>query len=154
MKLIKQVGSGNKIPADAQVTVIYTGYFEDQDEPFDTTYYHKSKQATLRLGKGQMIPGLEIAISSMKKFEKALFLIKPELAYGKMGCEPRIPKDAEVLFSIELVNFVDDGAADMYEELNFEDKKKFSKIEKIVSNLLNCAMENFKLQKYKQAIRE
>lgn len=134
--------------------MIYAGYFELQDEPFDTTYYHKSKQITLRLGKGEMIPGLQIAISSMKKFEKALFIIQPELAFGKFGCPPRIPANAEVLFSVELVNFVDDGAADTYDELSNEDKKKFSKVEKIVKNLLNSAKENFKMQKIKQAIRE
>lgn len=100
-----------------------------------------------------MIPGLEIAISSMKKFEKALFIIQPDLAYGELGCEPRIPPNAEVLFSVELVNYVDDGSADMLDELNNEDKKRLPAIEKTVLNLVNSANENFKMQKYKQAIR-
>ena len=43
---------------------------------------------------GEQILGWEIAIPTMKKGEKSRFLIKPEYAYGKMGCPPRIPAQA------------------------------------------------------------
>lgn len=154
MKLIKKEGVGEVVPKDAQVTVEYVGYFEHQDEPFDSTLFHREKNIVLRLGKQQIIQGLEIAIGTMKKHEKALFLIQPSLAYGKLGCLPRIPPDSEVLFKVELVNFLDNGSADLYEELSNEEKKKFSVIEKIASDLMNTAADNFKRQKVKQAIRE
>jgi hypothetical protein len=37
-----------------------------------------------------VIPGLEVAIKSMKKKEKSDYLFGPEYAYGAMGCPPRL----------------------------------------------------------------
>ena len=37
---------------------------------------------------------LELGIITMRKTEIARFLVKPEYAFGKMGCPPRIPPDA------------------------------------------------------------
>lgn len=152
--MIKKEGAGNVVPQEAQVTVKYVGYFEAQDEPFDSTYLHQDKQAVFRLGKGEMIPGLEIAISTMKKFEKAVFLIQPSMAYGELGCPPRIPPNAEVLFKVELISYLDKEDADDYEEFSNEEKKKFSVAEKLAKKFLSIGMTNFKKHKFKQAIRE
>ncbi|XP_014204130.1 inactive peptidyl-prolyl cis-trans isomerase FKBP6 [Copidosoma floridanum] len=154
LKLIKTEGHGETIPKDAQVTVEYVGYFEHQDEPFDSTFYMRDKKAILRLGRGQVLQGLEIAICSMKKFEKALFIIQPSLAYGELGCLPRVPPNAEVLFKIDLIDFLDNGQADMYDELSNEEKKRFPVVEKIIRDLMTTAADTFKRQKTKQAIRE
>ncbi|XP_058801279.1 inactive peptidyl-prolyl cis-trans isomerase FKBP6 isoform X2 [Phymastichus coffea] len=154
LKLIKKEGTGEVIPHDAQVTVEYVGYFEYQDEPFDSTLFQREKRATLRLGKGEMIKGLEIAIASMKKFEKSVFIIQPNLAYGALGCPPRIPADSEVLFKVELIDFLDNGSADKYEELTNEEKRMFPRIEKIVRDLLNTARDSYGREKIKQAVRE
>lgn len=35
-----------------------------------------------------------MGVASMRKSELARLLIKPEYAFGKMGCPPRIPPDA------------------------------------------------------------
>ena len=145
---------GEVVPKDAQVTVEYVGYFEYQDEPFDSTLFHRDKQLVMRLGKGQVIRGLEIAIGTMRKYEKSLFLIKPSMAYGTLGCLPRIPADSEVLFKVELKNFLDNGYADIYDELTNEEKRKFPVVEKVVRDLMNTAMDSFKRQKIKQAARE
>ena len=40
---------------------------------------------------------------SMKRGEKADLLIKSEYAYGKMGSPPKIPGDATLLFTVELL---------------------------------------------------
>ncbi|XP_014234164.1 inactive peptidyl-prolyl cis-trans isomerase FKBP6 [Trichogramma pretiosum] len=154
LKIIKRDGVGDVVPPDAQVTVEYVGYFEYSDQPFDSTLFHPSKRMVIRLGKGAVIPGLEIGISSMKKFEKSLFIIQSELAYGELGCMPRIPPNAEVLFKVELVDFIDNGAADTYDELTNEERKKFASIEKIVKDLLTTANDNVKRNKTTQAVRE
>ena len=41
-----------------------------------------------------MIPGWDVGIGTMRKTELARFIVKPEYAFGKMGCPPRIPPDA------------------------------------------------------------
>ena len=43
---------------------------------------------------GEVLPGYEIAIRSMRKGEVSRFLIKPEYMFGKMGCPPRVPGNA------------------------------------------------------------
>ena len=154
MKWMKREGCGEIVPSDAQVTVEYVGYFEHQDEPFDSTLFHREKKSVLRLGRGAIIPGLDIAISSMKKYEISLFIIHPDLAYGKLGCPQRILENSEVLFKVELKDFLDNGEAEKYDELTNEEKKSFPAIERIVRDLIATANANSKLKKHKQARRE
>jgi FK506-binding protein 6 len=108
----------------------------------------------VRLGKGKIIEGLEVGISTMKKNETSLFLIQPHLAYGKLGCLPRIPPNSEVLFKVKIVDFLDNGYYDTYEDLNTEEKKKFVFIEKIVKDLIQTANYNVSRKKITQGIRE
>ncbi|KAJ8668969.1 hypothetical protein QAD02_000228 [Eretmocerus hayati] len=152
LKLMQKEGAGEIVPGDAQVTVDYTAYFEYADQPFDSFLYRKEKYPTYRLGRGQMLPGLEIGIQSMKKGEKSLFLVKPELAYGKLGCPPRILPNAEVLFMVELRGFLDNGQADAYEKLDEENKKKFSSVKKIVEHMRVTAHDRFNKSKVKEAV--
>ncbi|KAJ8668966.1 hypothetical protein QAD02_000225 [Eretmocerus hayati] len=74
--------------------------------------------------------------------------------YGKLGCPPRIPENAEILFKIELTNFIDNGQADAYDDLDQNERKKFSSIQKIVKDILITAKEHVDRQKTRQAIRE
>ena len=43
---------------------------------------------------GELFVGLDIAVATMKTGEVAKFLIKPEYAFGALGCPPRIPAAA------------------------------------------------------------
>ena len=36
----------------------------------------------------------DVGVATMRKAELARFLIKPDWAYGRLGCPPRIPPDA------------------------------------------------------------
>lgn len=82
-------GTGPVVSQQSRVTVDYSFYKEHDEESFDSTYL-RGKPDKLRLGLGEMIPGLEVAIRSMKKNESSRFLIKWEVAFGKQGCPPRI----------------------------------------------------------------
>ena len=37
------------------------------------------------------VPGMHVAVSTMKKGEKSRFIFRPEYYYGELGCAPRIP---------------------------------------------------------------
>ncbi|XP_053979048.1 inactive peptidyl-prolyl cis-trans isomerase FKBP6 isoform X1 [Hylaeus volcanicus] len=153
MKLVKQKGVGPIVPSDAQVTIKYVGHFEYTDEPFDSSFA-RGRADTYRLNQGMLIPGLEMAISSMQKHEIAVFIVHPDLAYGKFGCAPRIPPNVEILFIVHLVDYLDNGCADTMKTMSMEDRKVFANVVKQVKAKFNTAKNNFKMSKVKQAIRE
>ncbi|KAJ8547056.1 hypothetical protein K7X08_010642 [Anisodus acutangulus] len=59
-----------------------------------------------KLGQGQVIKGWDEGIKTMKKEEKALFTIPPEMAYGESGSPPTIPPNATLQFEVELLSLV------------------------------------------------
>ena len=59
--------------------------------PFDIIAPPYKRTKSVVVGKECIIPGLEIALKSMKKGERAMFLIHPYLAY-RNGILDRIPK--------------------------------------------------------------
>ncbi|XP_033358600.1 inactive peptidyl-prolyl cis-trans isomerase FKBP6 isoform X1 [Bombus vosnesenskii] len=153
MKLIKQEGVGTVIPCDAQVSIKYIAHFEFSDEPFDSSFAHGDTE-TLHLGEDSLLPGLEIGITSMKKHEIAMFLIHPDLAYGKYGCAPRIPPNEEVLFIVHLTDYVDNGSAKKFQSLSLEERRQFATAVKGVQGKFNTAKDYFSKKKIKQATKE
>ncbi|KDR15352.1 inactive peptidyl-prolyl cis-trans isomerase FKBP6 isoform X2 [Zootermopsis nevadensis] len=85
-----QPGSGCIVPERALVTVHYNAYVEYGDEPYDSTWLRGYPKMG-HLGQSFII-GLDIGIASMKKGETSRFLLHPDVAYGKLGCPPRIPQ--------------------------------------------------------------
>jgi len=73
---------------------------------------------------GVLLPGIEIAILSMKKCEKSEYIIQPQLAYGPLGCPPRIPQNAALLVKIELMDFAEEGEAEAMLAVAPEDRGK------------------------------
>ncbi|XP_076239073.1 inactive peptidyl-prolyl cis-trans isomerase shutdown [Calliopsis andreniformis] len=153
MKVVKQEGVGQVIPNDAQVTVRYMGHIQDHDEPFDSSFTRGGTD-TLRLAQSAILPGLEIAIASMRKHEISIFIVHPDLAYGKHGCPPRIPPNQEILFIVHLIDYVDNGSVRIFEHLTIEEKRHFCNVVKGVQAKFNTAKDYFQKKKIKQAIRE
>jgi len=60
------------------------------DEPFDSTYL-RNKSFEFKLGNGEVVIGLDVAVATMKKKEKSQFIFNPEYYCGKHGCPPRVP---------------------------------------------------------------
>eukprot|EP00058_Branchiostoma_floridae_P009368 XP_002594856.1 hypothetical protein BRAFLDRAFT_86023 [Branchiostoma floridae] len=114
-KVVKQ-GVGDVVPAGAYVRVHYNGYLEYSDEPFDSSRL-RNEELRFRLATGSVVPGMEIAISSMRKGERSRFLVQPNYGYGKFGCPPRIPGNATILYEIEMLNFVDRSTAEEFNSL-------------------------------------
>ncbi|KAL5016791.1 hypothetical protein ScPMuIL_006380 [Solemya velum] len=160
LKKILQPGSGRIVPEDALVRTHFNGFLEFADEPYDSSRLRRDVQK-FRLGQGEVIPGWDIGVATMKQGELARFLIKPEYAYGEMGCPPRIPGSASILFEIELLSFVDKAGADDYSYMTAEEKKNigFEQLKKVFlsekeeGNQLFAAKQiRQALQKYKKAM--
>lgn len=103
-KKILREGTGAVISADALVRIHYAGFFEFNEVPFDSSYL-RGKSFEFILGHSGVVPGLDIAVSTMRSNEKSEFILHPSLAFGKLGCPPRIPPNAEVLFIVEVMRW-------------------------------------------------
>ncbi|MCD9640364.1 hypothetical protein HAX54_025640 [Datura stramonium] len=59
-----------------------------QDGNFFDSSYDRGKPFTFKLGQGEVIKGWDEGIATMKKSERAIFTIPPNLAYGEIGSPP------------------------------------------------------------------
>jgi len=116
-------GQGPIVPNGALVTVHYNAYLEHIDEPFDSTRL-RARPFKASIGEYTILGGLEIAIKSMKKNEISQFLVQPKYAYGTMGCPPRIPENAVILYEVELLDVLDYAAATIYNKLSDEERQE------------------------------
>ncbi|XP_038899656.1 peptidyl-prolyl cis-trans isomerase FKBP62-like [Benincasa hispida] len=102
-KLLKE-GEGWEFPDNGdEVEVHYTGTLLDGTQ-FDSSR-DRGTPFKFTLGQGQVIKGWDLGIKTMKKNEKALFTIPPDLAYGESGSPPTIPPSATLQFDVELLSW-------------------------------------------------
>ncbi|CAF0907657.1 unnamed protein product [Brachionus calyciflorus] len=155
MKRMLIPGSGLPIPLGSRVRVHYNAYFEMNDEPFDSTHL-RNKSFEFKLGAGNVVAGLDVAVASMKKHEKSQFIFEPDYYCGKFGCEPRVPKNTPVLFEIEVISFVEANAYDQYETASDEQREKVNleQMLKICNCLRELGNDNYKRMNYKEAAKK
>jgi peptidylprolyl isomerase len=95
-------GNGESPSDGLEVQVYYTGKLEENGKVFDST--NSGNPFRFILGEGQVIKGWDIGVKSMRKGEKAEFILAPNYAYGEKGISD-IPPNATLNFEIELVEF-------------------------------------------------
>jgi FKBP-type peptidyl-prolyl cis-trans isomerase len=59
----------------------------------------------IRVGRGLLIPGWDEALQKMHRGEKWLLIVPSEMGYGVLGKPPAIPRNATLVFEIELLDF-------------------------------------------------
>lgn len=95
-------GAGDAPTKGQTVTVHYTGKLLN-GKKFDSSV-DRGQPIDFPVGRGQVIKGWDEALLSMKKGEKRVLIIPPDLGYGPSGRGP-IPPNAFMIFDVELVNF-------------------------------------------------
>ncbi|QQO09752.1 peptidylprolyl isomerase [Breznakiella homolactica] len=99
---ILKEGSGPKAEPGNTVALAYKGMFISGDV-FDGSDFH-GQLLEFPLGSGRVIPGFDEAAREMRRGEKRLAVIPPELAYGERGAgNGAIPPNAFLVFELELV---------------------------------------------------
>ncbi|XP_065852020.1 70 kDa peptidyl-prolyl isomerase-like isoform X2 [Euphorbia lathyris] len=90
-------------PGD-QVQVDFSGKIEG-GECFDSSI-DKGSPFSFKLGQGEVIKGLDDGVATMKKGERAIFIVPPNLAYGEAGSPPLIPPNATLVFDVEMKSWI------------------------------------------------
>jgi len=101
-KLIEREGIGKKPAAGTKVNVHYIGTMID-GTPFDSSR-DRNEAMEFIVGVGQFIPGWDASIMDMKKGERSIIIIPPEMGYGSRGIGP-IPPHSWLVFDVELLDF-------------------------------------------------
>ena len=96
-----EVGEGNLAVKNKEITVHYTGWLTDGTQ-FDSSIDRK-QPLSIVLGVGQVIKGWDQGIEGMKIGGKRKLTIPPELAYGNRAVGGVIPKNATLVFEVELL---------------------------------------------------
>ena len=86
----------------SKVSVIYKGMLLD-GTVFDQSALSGSP-FVFTIGQEEVIDGWDLVISTMRKGEKRMIIIPPELAYGAQSIGDVIPPNSFLVFEIELVS--------------------------------------------------
>jgi FKBP-type peptidyl-prolyl cis-trans isomerase len=104
--IVMRPGEGDSPKPGDKVNVLYVGRLLDGkmfDEATDP-----QKPFTFRVRRDMVIEGWDQVLQLMKKGEKRLVIIPPELAYGTRGQPPKIGRGQTLVFEIELLSFSKD----------------------------------------------
>ena len=94
--IIQKEGTGDEPNPGDTVNVLDGTLFDQATD--------KTHAFSFRLGRQQVIAGWDQTVRQMKVGEKILVIIPPELAYGSRGQTPKIPRNASLVFTIELIS--------------------------------------------------
>ncbi len=103
MHVVLVEGAGDKTPQRGTiVNVHYSGRLLS-GKKFDSSL-DRGKPLQFPVGVGRVIKGWDEAFLSMKKGEKRILIIPPQLGYGEMRLGP-IPPNSTLVFEAELLDF-------------------------------------------------
>ncbi|WP_243517080.1 MULTISPECIES: FKBP-type peptidyl-prolyl cis-trans isomerase [unclassified Candidatus Cardinium] len=133
--IIDQPSDGTPVVKNKTVKVHYTGRLLD-GSIFDTSLEEVAKAnnrynpqrsyspLAFPVGVGLVIPGWDEGLLLLKKGEKARFFIPSALAYGERGAPPLIPKNAILLFEVEVLDVCEATASQPNDSQSSKSKSK------------------------------
>ena len=99
--IVMHEGQGDTIKAGDKVDVLYVGRLLN-GKIFDKAQ-EREKPFSFRVHRNEVIEGWDQVLQTMKKGEKRLVIIPPELAYGTRGQPPVIGRNATLVFEMEVI---------------------------------------------------
>ncbi len=96
------VGTGAAPTAGKPVKVHYTGWLEN-GKKFDSSV-DRGEPFVFTIGAGQVIPGWDEGVMTMKVGGKRKLIIPANLGYGAAGAGGVIPPNATLIFEVELLD--------------------------------------------------
>ena len=98
-------GTGATPHRGQTITVNYTGKLTNGktfDSNVDPSFHHTEPFKTA-IGVGQVIPGWDEGMLTMKVGGKRRLIVPPGLGYGAQGMPPTIPGNSTLIFDVELL---------------------------------------------------
>jgi peptidylprolyl isomerase len=95
-------GTGAAPTSGKNVTVHYTGWLENGTK-FDSSV-DRGQPFVFRIGAGEVIPGWDEGVMSMRVGGKRKLIIPSQLGYGPSGAGGVIPPNATLIFEVELLD--------------------------------------------------
>jgi FKBP-type peptidyl-prolyl cis-trans isomerase len=97
-------GSGATLKKGDTVSVSYVGKLYSNGKVFDSSWKDEpGKTFSLTVGVGSVIKGWDQGLIGMKVGGRRELIIPPSLGYGAAGSPPTIPKNATLVFVVDLV---------------------------------------------------
>jgi FKBP-type peptidyl-prolyl cis-trans isomerase len=104
LKVIElQEGEGGLPEKGDIVSIRYTGWYLDGGKEFDSTARLDGPMKA-RIGKGELLSGLDEGVATMRKGGKRILILPPSLAYGEEGRPGVVAPNAWIKFEVELVD--------------------------------------------------
>ncbi|HEY5550382.1 MAG TPA: FKBP-type peptidyl-prolyl cis-trans isomerase [Opitutaceae bacterium] len=100
--VVRTPGDGPMPVSGETVSVHYDGRLLSGG-PFDSTY-DRGTPMDLRVGTGEVLPGLDEALLTMRPGEKRTVIVPWWLGYGERGRPPLVPGRATLVYETELVS--------------------------------------------------
>lgn len=136
-------GTGLSPIVGNEAEVRYEGRLEN-GRPFDVT--PSDRTFVFRVGKQEVMKGLDEAVKSMRVGERSRFTMTPQYGYGEEGKQPLIPPNATLRFEIELVS----TTAPMKQKFQYNRDEKLIKAERFKEMGTKLYKEGF----YRRALVE
>jgi cyclophilin family peptidyl-prolyl cis-trans isomerase len=103
--VVTQAGEGATPERGQTIEAHYTGYLLD-GRKFDSSR-DRGQPFQTEIGVSRVIRGWDEAFLTMKRGEKRLLIIPPDLAYGARGAGSAIPPNATLIFDVELLDILE-----------------------------------------------
>ncbi len=119
--VITEPGTGETAASGDLVSVLYKGSLINGtvfNEVLD-----KASPFTFRLGRGNVIDGWDQGLRFMREGSKMTLIVPFELGYGTRGNPPAVPRQATLIFEIEMLK-IEKAAPSTAPEPAPKDKKK------------------------------
>lgn len=158
-KQIVQAGAGDTIAESCSMRCrihwSYSMFMECEEFPFDSS--HENATTTVRKTEcDEMLPGIWLALCTMRKGEEAQFLIGHRLMYGDVGnvCGPyRIKPKADILLVAKLVNFEEIGTEDACENLSADELHHYPTVKRHAIEMQKKMADLYGQEAYTNAIK-
>lgn len=151
-KVVKE-GLGKEFTSiNARVIIHYNAYLQNEIIAFDSSYL-RGHPEVFEINQQVTLPGIELAVKSMREGEESQFVISYKLLLGEMGCPPRIKPKADGLYIIQLQSINETGDENSIDQISHEDRNKFAVVMPRVEEVYKKGKDCFLRHNYANAIR-